>query len=140
MSGKLRSKPIDGCKLKSEVAKRFKSYLEADRDLGFSSCIGNWIQRNSMPDYGLYLIEGKWGVTYDMIKPDEPKPEPVVEETTQAAESAEDASGSAEDLKVITYKMMQTAAYAAVAEFCNKHLGSIIKDAVLQAMRERKEM
>lgn len=40
-------------------------------DLGFSHAIGNWVARNEIPEYAVYLLENKWGVSYDDIKPDD---------------------------------------------------------------------
>lgn len=127
----VKKKAIDGQKLRTEILNRFKTYVQADKSLGFCNAVGNWVNKNEIPEYNLMLIEAKWGVTYDMIKPDEPKPEPK-EEVKESEETDK------EDLNALTYKMMQSAAYVGVAEFCNKHLGSIIQSAIVRALKEVK--
>ncbi len=67
----IKTRRVDGQKLKSEAIKRFGTVAKADRDLGFTHAIGNWVARNEIPEYVIYLLENKWGVAYDDIKPDD---------------------------------------------------------------------
>lgn len=76
---------IDGKKLKAEIFKRFPSYAAADKDLGFSNALHNWVNRDTMPEYAVYLLAGKWGLSLDDYKPEE-KP-PVTEQAEDPAQT-----------------------------------------------------
>lgn len=79
--GKMRyTKKIDGQKLKSEILRKCRSYGEADRIMGFSSAIGNWINRNTIPEYATYIIEAKLDIPFDSYAEKEPE-----EQSTQEA-------------------------------------------------------
>ena len=66
-----RTRKIDSQKLKAEVIKRFGTVAKADNDLGFTHAIGNWVSRGEVPEHIVYLMESKWGLSYDDIKPDD---------------------------------------------------------------------
>ena len=66
-----RTRRINGQKFKAEVLKRFSTFAKADDDLGFTHAISNWVAREEIPEHIVYLIDGKWGIKYDDIKPDD---------------------------------------------------------------------
>ena len=124
---------INSEKLRNAIMAKGIKVSDAGVMCGYSkSGIQNAIDRHFITPSMIVLIDKVLGIPYEEYKETEPEPElkkiyktPVIEEDDQI------------DPNQIAYKMMQSAAYAGVAEFCNKHLGSIIQQAIMRALKEK---
>ena len=75
---KMKTCPIDGTKLKAELRRRRLSAIQTSKEMGYGeTAIHNAIERRSMSSQMALLLDKLFGIKYDLIKPDDTKPEPA---------------------------------------------------------------
>lgn len=114
---------IDSGKLRDAIISKGIKVSDAGKMCGYSSSgIQNAIDRGHMTKSMKVLIEKVLDIPFDEFKYVDPNQyeTPVIEEVDDSQ-----------------YQLLKRAAYDGVAEFCNKHLGPIIQNDILRALKEK---